>query len=222
MWLCEKRTITITLAHVSAEDDPFPSRLLPGCPNRQNSNSTRRCPFSIIGPCPLRQSQILSASMFPPPLTLPLTLLTLISSVLARGFPEDYAPNVNQSCPDITTAPLVRVFTPQNQSLHPGEESFVSERLASVIPQAWSDWLGDGSGIGYNLSAFGNESAKIGISISGGGYRAAQYGAGVLSALDARNQSAKHAGTGGFLQVTSYLSGLSGQCYNYVYGVTRC
>ncbi|PSR76524.1 hypothetical protein PHLCEN_2v8427 [Hermanssonia centrifuga] len=148
--------------------------------------------------------------MFPPPLALPFTLLTLISSVLAQGSPEDYAPNVNQSCPDITTAPLVRVFTPQNQSLHPGEESFVSERLASVIPQAWSDWLGDGSGIGYNLSAFGNESAKIGISISGGGYRAAQYGAGVLSALDARNQSAKHAGTGGFLQVTSYLSGLSG------------
>lgn len=47
-----------------------------------------------------------------------------------------------------------------------------------------------------------------------GGYRAAQYGAGVLSGLDARNDSAQSAGTGGMLQVSHYLSGLSGMaCY---------
>lgn len=145
--------------------------------------------------------------------TLPLSLLALVLGVLAQdeGSPLDYAPNVNQTCPDVSATPLVRVFTPENQTLHPGEESFVTERLANVIPKAWTDWLGDGSAIGYNLSAFGNESAKIGIAISGGGYRAAQYGAGVLSGLDARNESAKQAGTGGLLQVASYLSGLSGE-----------
>ena len=37
----------------------------------------------------------------------------------------------------------------------------------------------------------------------------AQYGAGVLSALDVQNQLAETAGTGVSLQVTSYLSGLS-------------
>jgi lysophospholipase len=79
-----------------------------------------------------------------------------------------------------------------------------------VIKQAWTDWIGDGSALGYSLSDFNSNYARVGIAISGGGYRAAQYGAGVLSGLDARNSSAKAAGTGGLVQVTTYLSGLSG------------
>jgi lysophospholipase len=128
-----------------------------------------------------------------------------------NGTITDYAPLVNQPCPDVTTEPLLRIFTPVNQSLHPREEEYVNTRLTTVIPNEWENWIGDGSAIGYNLSSF-NSSAfpKIGIAVSGGGYRAAQFGAGVLSALDARNESAKAVGTGGLLQVTSYLSGLSG------------
>lgn len=159
-----------------------------------------------------------------------LSTLALTGAVYAlNGSVADYAPLVNQPCPNVTTDPLLRVFTPKNQTLHPREEEYVDTRLSTVIPDAWKDWIGDGSAIGYNLSAFvdvsggGNATGatganvtatrrfpKIGIAVSGGGYRAAQYGAGVLSALDARNDSAKAAGTGGFLQVTSYLSGLSG------------
>ena len=142
-------------------------------------------------------------------------LPALLLATLARGqgSPVDYAPLVNQSCPNITAAPLVREFTPQTQALHPDESSFIDSRLKDVVPQQWADWIGDGSKIGYNQSIvdfFKNNSAKIGISISGGGYRAAQYGAGVLSGLDARNDSAKQAGTGGLLQVSSYIAGLSG------------
>jgi lysophospholipase len=123
----------------------------------------------------------------------------------------DYAPLVNQPCPNVTTDPLLRIFTPKNQSLHPGEAEYVNTRLTTVIPNEWKNWIGDGSAIGYNLSSFNRSSfPKIGIAVSGGGLRAAQYGAGVLSGLDARNESAKAAGTGGLLQVTSYLSGLSG------------
>ncbi|KAI0092923.1 phospholipase B [Irpex rosettiformis] len=149
------------------------------------------------------------------PLALPACLLSLVLATLAQneGSPIDYAPLVNQSCPDTNTAPLIRQFTPETQSLHPDESSFINARLKDVIPQAWADWIGDGSKIGYNQSVvdfFKNNSAKIGISISGGGYRAAQYGAGVLSGLDARNDSAKQAGTGGLLQVSSYIAGLSG------------
>lgn len=139
--------------------------------------------------------------------------LALAGAVYAmNGSITDYAPLVNQPCPDLTTAdPLLRVFTPKNQSLHPHEEEYVNTRLTTVIPNEWENWIGDGSAIGYNLSSFNRSGfPKIGIAVSGGGYRAAQYGAGVLSALDARNGSAKAAGTGGFLQVTSYLSGLSG------------
>jgi lysophospholipase len=141
-----------------------------------------------------------------------LSTLALAGVVYAtKGSITDYAPLVNQPCPNVKTDPLLRVFTPTNQSLHPREEEYVNKRLTTVVPNEWKNWLGDGSAIGYNLSAFNcNSFPKIGIAISGGGYRAALYGAGVLSAVDARDQSAKAAGTGGLLQVTSYLSGLSG------------
>jgi lysophospholipase len=161
----------------------------------------------------------LPSSSFPgsmrSPFVLPLSLLSFVFAVLAQdqGSPIDYAPNVNQSCPDVTLNPLIRVFTPENQTLHPDESQYVNSRLKNVIPQAWADWIGDGSKLGYNQSVatfFQSNSPKIGIAISGGGYRAAQYGAGVLSGFDARNDSAKQTGTGGLLQVTSYIAGLSG------------
>jgi lysophospholipase len=104
----------------------------------------------------------------------------------------------------------LQVFTPQNQSLNANEQAYVTQREATVIRQAWADWIGDGSALGYDLSKFNNNYSRVGIAVSGGGYRAAQYGAGVLSGLDARNDSAKAAGTGGMLQVTSYISALSG------------
>lgn len=141
-----------------------------------------------------------------------LSALGLAGVVYAlSGSVTDYAPLVNQPCPNVTTDPLLRVFTPKNQSLHPSEEEYITTRLTTVIPNEWNNWIGNGSAIGYNLSSFSNSSfPKIGFAISGGGYRAAQYGAGVLSGLDARNDSAKAAGTGGLLQVSSYLAGLSG------------
>lgn len=124
----------------------------------------------------------------------------------------DYAPQTNVECPDLSTAPLIRSFSPQNQSLHPAEQEYVTTRRTTVISPAWTDWIGDGSSLGYNLSSF-NASLfpNIGLAIPGGGLRAAQYGAAVLQALDARNASAKAAGTGGLLQVASYITGLSGE-----------
>lgn len=141
-----------------------------------------------------------------------LSILTLTGVVYAQsGSVTDYAPLVNQLCPDVTNDPLLRVFTAVNQTLHPSEESYVNTRLTTVIPDEWKNWVGDGSAIGYDLSSLNSSSfPKVGIAIGGSGLRGAQYGAGVLSALDARNESAKAGGTGGLLQVTSYLSGLSG------------
>ncbi|KAI0063507.1 phospholipase B [Artomyces pyxidatus] len=143
---------------------------------------------------------------------LPLPLLALIAAAYAQnsGDVTDYAPTTGLPCPNVTTDPLIRVFTPQTQALHPEELAYINNRTTSVLPNAWADWLGDGSAIGYNLSAFAGKFPKISISVSGGGYRAAQYGAGVVSAIDARNESAKAAGTGGLLQVASYFAGLSG------------
>lgn len=139
---------------------------------------------------------------------LAISLIAASTNALDLGSPLDYAPQTNVACPETE---LVRVFTPSTQSLNPLEADYVSTRQATVIADAWKDWLGDGSALGYNLSAFNGNFSKVGIGLSGGGYRAAQYGAGVLSGLDARNGSAKDAGTGGLLQVASYLSALSGE-----------
>jgi lysophospholipase len=158
-------------------------------------------------------------------------LLSFYLSILAlallayanNGSVTDYAPLVNQPCPDVTINPLVRSFTPVNQSLHPREEDYVNTRLTTVIPNEWQNWVGDGSAIGYNLSEFKNTLfPRIGLAFSGGGARAAQYGAGVLSALDGRNQTSKAAGTGGLLQVSLYTAGLSGSCHFLSLSLTLC
>lgn len=62
-------------------------------------------------------------------------------------------------------------------------------------------------------SLMGSDSAsqpKIGIAVSGGGYRSMLTGAGILAAMDNRTRGAQHHGLGGLLQSTTYLSGASG------------
>ncbi|KAF8906593.1 phospholipase B [Gymnopilus junonius] len=121
-----------------------------------------------------------------------------------------YAPSTNVECPDLSTTSLIRTFPPQNQTLHSAEKAYVSTRANTTVLAAWKDWLGDGSSLGYNLTAYTGPFPSIGIAIPGGGLRAAQYGASSLLALDSRNTTSKGAGTGGLLQVASYISGLSG------------
>ncbi|KAF9461302.1 phospholipase B [Collybia nuda] len=144
-------------------------------------------------------------------------VLTVVATVPAQqpdpsqDSVDDYAPSSNVQCPDISTAPLIRVFTPENQTLHPDETEYIGQRTSKVLPDAWSAWLGgELPAHGYDLADFGGKYPKIGIAIPGGGLRSALYAAGTLNALDARNDSAKAAGTGGLLQVASYISGLSG------------
>jgi lysophospholipase len=145
----------------------------------------------------------------------PFLLLSLLPAlnVFAQeaGLLKLYAPATGSLCPDIAQNPLLREFTAGTQALHPRENAYVHARESTVIPTAWQDWLGNGSQIGYDVSALSKNLSRIGIAFSGGGFRAAQYAAGVTSALDARNSSAKSAGTGGLLQVASYISGLSGK-----------
>ncbi|KAJ6593826.1 phospholipase B [Mycena capillaripes] len=145
-----------------------------------------------------------------------LLLLALVGSALSQDpLPSqdnvtDYAPSLNVECPDFSTTSLIREFSPQNQTLHPSEVEYVDGRLNTTVQDAWNAWLGDGTALSYNLSAFQGLFPKVGLAIPGGGLRAAQYGAGCLSGLDARNDSSKAAGTGGLLQVASYMTGLSG------------
>ena len=141
---------------------------------------------------------------------------------LGRSSVTDYAPITHVDCPDISTHPLLRRWTPENQALHPQELAYVNTRATEVLPKAWEDWLGTGSQIGYNLADFRGALPKVAIAIPGGGLRAAQYGAACLEALDARNDTAKAAGTGGLLQVSSYITGLSGTLIIDVEMIVQC
>lgn len=129
---------------------------------------------------------------------------------------QAYTPVVAR-CP--TGFNLVRMAgTPGNQTLSSSEASYIQNRKTDVLPKAWKRYLSNVLStnpflpeyVSSILSGASSEVPTLGIATSGGGYRAAIFGAGVLNALDARNSSSDAAGTGGLLQAATYLSGLSG------------
>ncbi|KAJ7827363.1 lysophospholipase [Mycena olivaceomarginata] len=96
---------------------------------------------------------------------------------------------------------------------------YIQQKRGKVLPGAFKTYLESVKGTGVQLPPYvkqilesqsGAQLPTVGISVSGGGYRAAFYGAGVLNALDARNASAVKKGTGGLLQAVTHLAGLSG------------
>ncbi|KAH7910589.1 phospholipase B [Hygrophoropsis aurantiaca] len=129
-----------------------------------------------------------------------------VVSLLVAAQTSEYAPTRNVQCPST----LLRDVTPQSQTINAQEQSYISGRETGPVKNAWSDWLQNGQELGYDINSFEGKYPRVGIAVGGGGYRAAQYGAGVLSALDARNDTARNHGTGGLLQVATYLSASSG------------
>lgn len=135
---------------------------------------------------------------------------------------KSYSPSVGQ-CPKNFT--LVRQAgnssNQSTQSLSPSELTYLQARRSDVLPKAWKKYLSTaaspvGTAVplpGYVQSILGGDGGAVpnlGIAVSGGGYRAAIFGAGILNALDGRNSQSVSAGTGGLLQSATYLTGLSG------------
>jgi lysophospholipase len=141
-----------------------------------------------------------------------LLVFLLTATLAAAANITDYAPTTSVRCP--TKCSLLRIFSPPNQTLHAEEIAYVASRGTN---ESWVAFLGTGADIGYDVRMFESRWSKVGISISGGGYRAALNGAGVLGTLDGREVGVSSAGLGlsgtaGLLQVASYVSGLSGAC----------
>jgi lysophospholipase len=151
-----------------------------------------------------------------------LHLVTFVSSItlpaLARSAASDAYTPIPASCP----ATLVRSASSGPSYLSPQEVEYISGRQ-SVLPGAWSTYLANvnahASAHDVHLPDYvqqllgGKQVADgmtLGVAVSGGGYRAAITGGGILNALDARNSTSAQAGTGGLLQGASYISGLSG------------
>ncbi|KAJ7246015.1 acyl transferase/acyl hydrolase/lysophospholipase [Mycena rebaudengoi] len=130
---------------------------------------------------------------------------------------QAYAP-VRGTCPDNFSLVRKAGDTPSTQTLSANEAKYISGRRSDVLPAAWSAYLANVQATGARLPAYVSDILKgnatnaptLGIAQSGGGLRAAMVGAGVLSALDGRNTTAQHVGTGGLLQAATYLTALSG------------
>ena len=140
------------------------------------------------------------------------TWLVAAQSVASRAYTPVAGP-----CPEDFA--LVRMAgSPGNQSLSASEAAYVQARRSQVIPQAWKTYLANVEATNVTLPSYvsgilngsSSQTPNFGIATSGGGYRAAIFGAGVLNALDGRNASSVSAGLGGLLQSATYMVGLSG------------
>lgn len=133
-----------------------------------------------------------------------------------------YTPTIKRCPPGFSLVrQAVSPYEPYIQNLSPLEVEYLQARKSKVLPDAWRSYLKNVQGaIGTNyslpsyvstiLSGSGGANPTLGIAVSGGGYRAAIFGAGVLNALDGRNSTSVAAGTAGLLQSATYLAGLSG------------
>ena len=105
-------------------------------------------------------------------LSLTLWVLAGLHSSNAKINSGSYAPKIKQPCPET----LLRQTPALNQTLSPSESRYLAERR-KLFPDAWRDWVGDGSHLGYDLDKLGITSNNgsglpvIGIAASGGGYR---------------------------------------------------
>ncbi|KAG0148718.1 hypothetical protein CROQUDRAFT_692636 [Cronartium quercuum f. sp. fusiforme G11] len=97
------------------------------------------------------------------------------------------------------------------------ESNYVRTKTIKSIP-LWKSYLSRAELTDFDLNSFlsinnpiqGETLPNIGLAISGGGIRALIGCAGILNGFDNRNQQANEAGTGGILQLSNYITGLSG------------
>ncbi|KIK99016.1 hypothetical protein PAXRUDRAFT_133001 [Paxillus rubicundulus Ve08.2h10] len=130
---------------------------------------------------------------------------------------QAYTP-VAGACPEGFSLVRMAGSAPEDQTLSSSESSYIQARRSQVIPQAWKTYLANVEATNITLPSYvssilggtNSQTPNLGIATSGGGYRAAIFGAGVLNALDGRNASSNSAGIGGLLQSATYLAGLSG------------
>ncbi|EGV63107.1 hypothetical protein CANTEDRAFT_130637 [Yamadazyma tenuis ATCC 10573] len=127
-----------------------------------------------------------------------------INTCLIRSPTGGYAPG-SIECPD---KDLLRTADGLSS-----EESEWLESRNPITKERITEFLSDANLTDFDVDSFMNEvndTIKIGIAFSGGGYRAMLNGAGQLLALDDRYDPSNEYGLGGILQSATYLVGLSG------------
>lgn len=187
------------------------------------------CPVFIVSRAAssLRAIPAPQSDLFSPVAMVSTTFLTVFSCALSYAVAQQaalppaalaYTP-LSSPCPANLT--LVRSVGGEHAALSHQELAYVTERQHKVLPDAWKSYFSsvERSANAQHISLprylktilrGHGHSPTLGIATSGGGMRAAIFGAAILSTLDARNTTSVASGTGGLLQAASYLAGLSG------------
>jgi lysophospholipase len=131
-------------------------------------------------------------------------LYLLAFRVQAWNPSNDYVPS-----PELCPA-LPSLLRPAN-ALSPQEANYIEERNAITKPHL-IDWFKRAGLEDFDPEIFFSSSTTpIGLSFSGGGYRAMLCGAGQFAALDGRTPNSMEPGhVGGLVQASNYIVGLSG------------
>lgn len=137
--------------------------------------------------------------------TLPLGVLVLLQAALTTAAPP--VPRlVNDYAPRPTVCPTTQLVRPGN-GISPAEANFISQRYAkaNVALETWLKKIDKDFKIGNNRR---RPAPVIGLTSSGGGYRAQLTGGGVVKGFDGRENP--QTGVSGLYQALTYHAGLSG------------
>jgi len=141
---------------------------------------------------------------------------TLLDTALPLN-PRASSDAPNGYTPVAVTCPAQRPVVRSAEALSADESTWLGQRadatrpvLISVLERAQIGGI-DVRAYLQNITDHGGTLPRIGIAVSGGGYRAMMNGAGALAAFDDRTSGSTQAGRlGGILQASTYVSGLSG------------
>ncbi|KAJ3332335.1 Lysophospholipase 1 [Blyttiomyces sp. JEL0837] len=124
------------------------------------------------------------------------------------GAVSPFAPKTIK-CPN--DEPIIRTIPFDKQTI-PSEEAAWLEGRQVQVREAWKSYLERAGLEGFDIDAFvaKKKLPTVALAFSGGGSRALLVGAGVIRAMDDRIPEAVEKGTGGILQLSTYISGLSG------------
>lgn len=131
-----------------------------------------------------------------------------------------FAPTIG-ACPRGTSLLRTTGTTPFTQRISSDEAAYIKARQELVSALAFRTYLHNVEAIAAknhvslplyleSILTLPSLQPTLGIASSGGGYRAAIFGASVLNTLDSRNSTSNKVGLGGLLQASTYLTGLSG------------
>ena len=133
-----------------------------------------------------------------------LAFLSVISIAFSWSPTGGYAPG-KVDCPDKSLVRAASDISDEEKEWIEGRNKITNENLINFLENCdMKD---------FDAEKFIKNTSKpitIGLSFSGGGYRAMLNGAGQLAALDNRTDGASDAALGGLLQASTYLTGLSG------------